>query len=100
MEKEAVFAAELRRDPYGHTPGAQLLTGLRGKDVLLVFVESYGKVAIQDPSFSPRVITTLDRDTKQLQAAGFSARSTVTDSVRHCRPVSADYSCPVSRPDH
>ena len=27
--------------------GNQLLTGLRGKDVLLVFVESYGKVAVQ-----------------------------------------------------
>jgi hypothetical protein len=51
------------------------LSRLRGKDVLLVFVESYGKVALQDPSFSPGVITTLDRDTKQLQTAGFSARS-------------------------
>ncbi len=75
VEDHAVFADDIRHDRFRHTPPAQLLSGLRGKDVLLVFVESYGKVAIQDPSFSPGVITTLDRDTKRLQAAGFSARS-------------------------
>ena len=46
-----------RRDPpttaSAHTPGDQLLTGLRGKDVLLVFVESYGKVAVEGSSLSP-----------------------------------------------
>ena len=75
VEDHAVFADQIRHDRFRHTPPAQLLSGLRGKDVLLVFVESYGKVALQDPSFSPGVITTLDRDTKQLQTAGFSARS-------------------------
>ena len=75
VEDHAVFADQIRHDRFRHTPPAQLLSRLRGKDVLLVFVESYGKVALQDPSFSPGVITTLDRDTKQLQTAGFSARS-------------------------
>ena len=75
IHDRAVFAAELRRDPYGHTPGAQLLTGLRGKDVLLVFVESYGQVAVQGSSFSPKVDTVLAAGTKQLQSAGFGARS-------------------------
>ena len=36
IEDRAVFAARPRRDPYRHAPGDQLLTGLRGKDVLLV----------------------------------------------------------------
>ena len=58
-----------------HTPGNRLLTGLRGKDVLLVFVESYGKVAVQGSSFSPGVDAVLDAGTTQLAAAGFSARS-------------------------
>ena len=40
-----------------------------------MFVESYGKVAVQDSSFSPRVDAALDRGTQRLQAAGFSARS-------------------------
>ena len=35
-----------------HAP-ADLLTGLRGKDVLLVFVESYGRVALDDPGLAP-----------------------------------------------
>ncbi len=48
VDDHAVFADEIRHDRYRSTPGSQLLTGLRGKDVLLVFVESYGKVAVQD----------------------------------------------------
>ena len=75
IHDRAVFAAELRRDPYAHTPAAQLLTGLRGKDVLLVFVESYGQVAVQGSSFAPKVDGVLAAGTKQLQSAGFGARS-------------------------
>jgi phosphatidylglycerophosphate synthase len=75
VEDHAVFADEIRHDRFRATPAGRLLAGLRGKDVLLVFVESYGKVAIQDPSFSPGVITTLDKGTQRLQAAGFSSRS-------------------------
>ncbi|MGZ4294628.1 MAG: CDP-alcohol phosphatidyltransferase family protein, partial [Solirubrobacteraceae bacterium] len=37
--------------------------------------ESYGKVAVQDSSFSPRVDAVLDSGTKRLQTAGFAARS-------------------------
>ncbi len=36
------------------TAGDKLLTGLRGKDVLLVFVESYGRVAVQGSSVRTR----------------------------------------------
>jgi phosphatidylglycerophosphate synthase len=66
VQDHAIFADEIRHDRFGDTPADQLLTGLRGKDVLLVFVESYGRVAIQDPSFSPRVVAALDRGTKRL----------------------------------
>jgi phosphatidylglycerophosphate synthase len=75
VHDHAVFADEIRHDRFRATPADQLLAGLRGKDVLLMFVESYGKVAIQDPSFSPRVVAALDRGTERLQAAGFSSRS-------------------------
>jgi len=71
----AQFAGEIRRDPYSRTPADQLLRGLRGKDVLLVFVESYGKVAVQDSSFSPQVDGILDAGTSQLEADGFGSRS-------------------------
>ena len=43
LEDHAVFADEIRHDRFRDTPADQLLTGLRGKDVLLVFVESYGQ---------------------------------------------------------
>ena len=75
IRDRARFAAALRRDPYAHTPADQLLTGLRGKDVLLVFVESYGQVAVQGSSFSPQVDSVLAAGNRQLQSAGFGARS-------------------------
>ena len=49
---------------------AALLEALRGKDVLLVFVESYGRVAVQDSSVSPRINVELERGAAALRAAG------------------------------
>jgi phosphatidylglycerophosphate synthase len=71
----ARFAAAIRHDRYRNTPGNRLLTGLRGKDVLVVFVESYGKVAVRGSSFSPEVDATLASGTRGLRAAGFSSAS-------------------------
>ena len=64
-----------RRDPYRSVPPSRLLRGLRGKNVLLVFVESYGQMAIQGTSFSPGVDAVVDAGAQQLQADGFSSRS-------------------------
>ena len=75
LEDRARLARELAHDPFRATPGDRLLTGLRGKDVLLVFVESYGRVAVQGSSFSPRIGAVLDRGDEQLRTAGFSSRS-------------------------
>jgi phosphatidylglycerophosphate synthase len=75
LADRAALARELAHDRFRATPGDQMLTGLRGKDVLLVFVESYGRVAVQDSSFSARIDGVLDRGTAQLRAAGFSSRS-------------------------
>ncbi len=75
LADRAELARELAHDRFAAVPGDRLLTGLRGKDVLLVFVESYGRVAVQDSSFSPGVRATLDRGAEQLRSAGFSSRS-------------------------
>ena len=75
IEDHAIFADDIRHDRFRDTPTDKLLTGLRGKDVLLVFVESYGQVAVQDSSFSPKVDAVLAQGTRQLRADGFSARS-------------------------
>ncbi len=71
----AALAREIGHDRFRGTPGHRLLTALRGKDVLLVFVESYGRVAVQDSSLSPRIDEALDRGAARLRAAGFSSRS-------------------------
>jgi hypothetical protein len=70
-----ILAREIPRDRFQHTPPDQLLTSLRGKDVRLLFVESYGRVAVQNSSFAPAVDRVLDHGSRQLQADGFSARS-------------------------
>jgi hypothetical protein len=70
-----VFAKEISHDRFRDTPANQLMTGLRGKDVILAFVESYGKVAVQGSSFSPQINAVLDNGTKRLRDAGFSSRS-------------------------
>ena len=67
-------------DPLSRVPADELLTGLRGKDVLFVFVESYGRVAVEGSSFSPGVNEVLAAGTKQLDSAGFSSRSAFVTS--------------------
>src|SRR4029453_16691973 len=75
LASRAAFTRQIAHDPLSATPGSRLLTGLRGKDVALVFVESYGRVAVQGSSFAPGIRTVLDRGNAQLRSAGFSSRS-------------------------
>ena len=70
-----VFARAIAHDAFGDRPADRLLAGLRGKDVLLVFVESYGRVAVEGSSFSPEVDAALDTGTDRLRRAGYSSRS-------------------------
>ena len=76
INDQHTFAGALKSpDPFAITPGKDLLTGLRGKDVLIVFVESYGQVAVQGSFYSPQVDALLESGTTELQAAGFSSKS-------------------------
>ncbi len=62
-------------DPQAAVPASDLLTGLRGKDVIIAFVESYGQVAIRGTSFSPGVDAVLRQRTGLLARAGWSTQS-------------------------
>jgi len=76
LRDQHTFNTELNAvDPYRLSPASSLLTGLRGKDVLLVFIESYGQVAVQGSSFSPQIDALLKAGTTTLSEAGFSTRS-------------------------
>ncbi|MFI1354573.1 sulfatase [Streptomyces sp. NPDC020898] len=70
-----VFDKQLTVDAFANTPSDQLLAGLRGKDVLFTFVESYGRVAIDDPTMAPEIDATLKEGDARLTSAGFAARS-------------------------
>ncbi|MEO7131773.1 MAG: CDP-alcohol phosphatidyltransferase family protein [Dermatophilaceae bacterium] len=72
LHDQQVFARGLTVDPRQDAAGSDLLTGLRGKDVIVVFVESYGEVAVRDSSV---VSAALDATTQQLGAAGYAGRS-------------------------
>jgi phosphatidylglycerophosphate synthase len=67
-------------DGYALVPASALLSGLRGKDVIIAFVESYGQVAVQGTTFSPGVDTVLRHGTTELSKAGYSARSAFLNS--------------------
>jgi phosphatidylglycerophosphate synthase len=69
------FARAAQQDPLRTTPGSQLFTRLRGKDVIVAFVESYGRSAVQGSSFAPGIDRVLDSSTASLRAHGFGARS-------------------------
>ncbi len=63
------------RDPEAGVPASDLLTGLRGKDVIIAFVESYGQSAIRGTSSAPGVDAFLRRSTASLARAGWSSQS-------------------------
>jgi phosphatidylglycerophosphate synthase len=75
LRDQRAFEQALRHDRYARMPPARLLTGLRGKDVLVVFVESYGRVAVDGSWFAPSVDRTLTMLDGRLGDLGFGARS-------------------------
>jgi len=75
LQDKDAFAAEAAVDAFRDTPSEDLLTALRGKDVIVAFVESYGRVAVEDPVLGPQVGAVLDAGSRRLRAAGFGSRS-------------------------
>lgn len=75
LQDQQTFAAQAPVDAYRDTPGEELLTALRGRDVVVAFVESYGRDAVEDPEFASQVGAVLDGGHRRLSAAGFASRS-------------------------
>jgi phosphatidylglycerophosphate synthase len=76
LHDQRVFEQALHgSDPEATVPASDLLTGLRGKDVVIAFVESYGQVAVQDPGLSAGIDAALRQDTAALASAGWSAQT-------------------------
>jgi hypothetical protein len=75
LQDQKAFEKEAGVDAFRDVPGERLLTALRGKDVLLAFVESYGRTAVEDPEMAPQVSAVLDAGDRRLRAKGYASRS-------------------------
>jgi hypothetical protein len=75
LRDEAAFAEISKNDRFANTPPGQMLTDLRDKDMIITFIESYGRSAIEDPVMAPGVDATLTAENKKLTQAGFAAKS-------------------------
>lgn len=74
------FRTLVNVDSYAGTPAGSLFEKLRGKDVLVVFLESYGRIVLDDPAFAAFVQPVLEQGSADLAANGLHARSTFLTS--------------------
>jgi hypothetical protein len=74
VRDEQAFEDAAAKDQFRGAIQSDLLAGLQGKDVLLVFIESYGRVALEGKE-SARIRDLLDTSTVRLQREGYSSRS-------------------------
>jgi len=69
----AVFETEAQTDPFaGRT---NLFDRLSGRDVFVIFVESYGQTTLQNPLYAPTHLARLGEAERKLAAAGLAMRS-------------------------
>jgi hypothetical protein len=78
LRDEREFAAQAASDSLAPATAAateEMLAGLRGKDVVLTFIESYGRSAVEDPRYAPQIGAALQAGSERLAAKGYAARS-------------------------
>ncbi len=75
IAERKTFEREVQVDDFRDLPDDQLLSALRGKDVIIGFVESYGRSAVENSEFNQPVIEQLRAGQQKLAAKGFASRS-------------------------
>ncbi|MHC1560670.1 CDP-alcohol phosphatidyltransferase family protein [Actinomycetospora sp. C-140] len=75
VRDQQAFEREASVDAYRGVPPDRLLTALRGRDVVIAVVESYGVAALDDPGLSGPVRSALAQGQQRLDAAGYGART-------------------------
>ena len=75
IRNDAQFRQEMATDQTRAIPSDRLLAGLKGADFLLIFVESYGRTALDDPAHAETLRATLQQFEDELVTNGFAARS-------------------------
>ncbi|MES2625783.1 MAG: hypothetical protein V4628_10920 [Pseudomonadota bacterium] len=74
------FRTAVNIDSYAATPAGKLFEKLAGKDVMVIFLESYGRVVLDDPAFASHVKPVLEQGSAELEANGLHVRSTFLTS--------------------
>jgi hypothetical protein len=75
IRDQQLFQQQLDKEDRVAYKDDDLLTGLSGKDVLVVFVESYGRTVIDNPEFSAHMLPLLEQSNQKLAEKKFIARS-------------------------
>ena len=78
-----LFRAALRSDPYADVAPDRRLAALGGNDVVILFVESYGRATVESPLFAPRIGPRLDAMGQRLAAVGLTTASGWMDSATY-----------------
>ncbi|MFC5141920.1 CDP-alcohol phosphatidyltransferase family protein [Actinomycetospora rhizophila] len=75
VRDQQAFAREAGVDAFADVPDDRLLTALRGRDVVVAVVESYGMSALEDPGLAGPVRAVVDDGERRLGAVGYTART-------------------------
>lgn len=71
----ARFADVAASDPFAGLAPETVMADLSGRDVLILFVESYGRSALDNPRYRPTILPRLEGIEADLAAAGLAMRS-------------------------
>jgi hypothetical protein len=74
-QRQQAFERALASDPLASDPPERPMSLLIGKNVVIAFVESYGRVAVEPSWFTAPVTHALDEGADTLARRGYSARS-------------------------
>ncbi|WP_372574989.1 sulfatase-like hydrolase/transferase [Ruegeria jejuensis] len=69
----ARFTAEAQSDTYADTTG--LLNALDGRDVILIWIESYGRASFENPLYAPTHLETLREAEAEITRSGMAMKS-------------------------
>jgi hypothetical protein len=69
------FRDEAARDAFADLPRDRVLEGLRGHDVMMLFVESYGRSTLENPRYAPTIRDRLETIEDELAEAGLAMQS-------------------------
>jgi len=67
------FNRDARQDVYANATG--LLDQLKGQDVIVIYIESYGRASFDNPLYAPTHTATLAAQREPLENAGFAVQS-------------------------